>query len=118
MTFATANPVSTMEQAALFAACSVSAIPIHAPMPGGCTCRKPQCSDAGKHPAMGEWRAYIKRRPTHEETGAWFGGPEPRNIAVICGQVSGGLTVIDCDDPATYHALCYTYRDLRESLTV
>lgn len=120
MTFATSENLTTLQAADVFAACGVSAIPIHAPLlPGtGCTCHKPGCQDAGKHPALSEWRAYIKRRPTPEETGVWFGGPEPRNVAVICGQVSDGLTVIDCDDPATYNALCYTYRDLRETLTV
>lgn len=42
----------------------------------------------------------------------------PPNIGVICGQVSDGLVVIDCDTPETYAALCYQYPELRTSRTV
>lgn len=118
MTYATPAPVPVAEAARLFAAASVCVIPIHRPIPGaGCTCGRPQCQDTGKHPALAEWRTYIQRRPLPEELELWF-GQEERNIAVICGQVSDGLTVIDCDDHATYQALLYAYRDLRDTLTV
>ena len=96
----------------------MSAIPCYAPREGACSCPVPGCKSPGKHPAIrGEWAPYQARRATEAEIDSWYQG-EPRNIAVICGQVSGGLVVIDCDDTDTYRALCYLYPALRESLTV
>jgi hypothetical protein len=103
-----------------YAAAGWSFIPIHAPVPGD-TYRD------GKHPATdgGEWLAYTKqdskgewRRPKPEEIDYWFPAGVTSNIGIICGQVSEGLVVIDCDDPATYAALCYRYPELRSSRTV
>lgn len=58
----------------------------------------------------------MVRRPTTDELHEWFGELD-RNIGVVCGQVSGGLVVIDCDDFVTYEALCYRYPELRFSKT-
>lgn len=73
----------------------------------------------GKHPstAGGEWLAYTKRQATDDELQGWFDGRES-NIGVVCGEVSGNLVVIDCDDLKTYAALCYVYPALSASLTV
>jgi len=71
----------------------------------------------GKRPTLSEWGVYSSRLPTEDEVSLWFGG-KLANIAIICGQVSHGLTIIDCDDPATYAALCYIYPELRTSRTV
>lgn len=114
-------PSATVDEASrVYAASFISAIPCYAPGPdGACTCaRAGECHSAGKHPAlMGPWAAYQARLPEPSEIATWY-GTEERNIAVICGQVSGGLVVIDCDDTDTYRALCYLYPALRESLTV
>jgi len=53
-----------------------------------------------KKPAV-EWLQFEMRRPTDAELEAWFGGA-PRNIGLVCGSVSNGLTVIDFDDPDVY----------------
>lgn len=53
-----------------------------------------------------------------QEGGACSCDAPPLNIGIICGQVSDGLVVIDCDDHATYAALCYQYPELRTSRTV
>ena len=83
-----------------------SVIPIHAP----------DEEHDGKRPALGEWLTYSQRKPTLDELGRWFEGE--RNIGVVCGDVSGGLVVIDCDDMKTYRGLCFAYPDLHHSLTV
>jgi len=104
----------------------ISVIPLHRPTrvlapkeEGGCTCGRPDCTDQGKHNAVASWRAYQARRATPEELSLWFPPEgEPRNLGIVTGEVSCGLTVIDCDDPDTHAALCFAYPDLRKSLTV
>lgn len=70
----------------------------------------------GKRPAVPSWTAYTRRHPTGDELAAWY-ATEERNIAVICGTISDGLVVIDCDDAQTYNAMLYLYPQLRHSLT-
>jgi len=48
-----------------------------------------------------EWKKYQSRKPTPEEIEEWFTGTG-RNIAVICGAVSGNLVVIDFDEKKNY----------------
>lgn len=55
-------------------------------------------SDDRKRPALDSWKPYQERRATEEEAKRWFTG-NSNGIAVVCGRVSGGLTVIDIDDP-------------------
>jgi len=43
-----------------------------------------------------EWKEYQERLPSDEELTKWFKGKK-RNIAIICGRVSGGLVVVDFD---------------------
>jgi hypothetical protein len=96
-----------------YAAWGWSYIPIHPPVPG-------DAYRDGKRPATGDagWLAYSQRRPTDDEREFWFPPSADGNIGIICGQVSDGLLVIDCDDMATYAALCYLYPELRTSRTV
>jgi hypothetical protein len=42
------------------------------------------------------WTPYKTRQPTDEEINSWFNGHET-NLAVVCGQISGGLVIIDFD---------------------
>lgn len=96
-----------------YAAWGWSFIPIHSPVPG-------DSYRDGKRPATegGEWLAYSKQRPADELRDFWFPEHSTGNIGIICGQVSDGLVVIDCDTPETYAALCYQYPELRTSRTV
>ena len=48
-----------------------------------------------KVPAI-EWKQFQTTRPTESQVKSWFNGHDT-NIAVICGQVSGGLVVLDFD---------------------
>jgi hypothetical protein len=60
-------------------------------------------------PQLSEWKTFTQRRPTTAELDEWFGGA-PRNVAIVCGQVSGGLTVVDFDDERAFN-YCYSKRD-------
>jgi hypothetical protein len=44
------------------------------------------------------WAEYQARKPTKSELRDWFGGDRPPSIGVVCGEVSGGLVVVDLDD--------------------
>ncbi len=43
------------------------------------------------------WKMYQATPPTEEEVRGWFCQVKSMNLAVVCGQVSGGLLVIDFD---------------------
>lgn len=45
-----------------------------------------------KIPCVPSWKQYMKQRATNEEAGAWNNG-----VAIICGDISGGLLCIDFD---------------------
>ena len=61
----------------------------------------------GKSPAS-SWKDFQSRLPTEDELKDWFGdgidsfnfGHNVNNVAVVAGKVSGGLEVLDFDDPA------------------
>ncbi len=46
-----------------------------------------------------KWKSYQERKPTVKELASWFSDGH-RNVAIVCGSVSGGLTVLDIDDIA------------------
>lgn len=56
--------------------------------------------DGTKRPAC-PWKQYQDRKPTDAELHYWF-GVERYGIAVICGQISGGLEVLDFDSPEAF----------------
>lgn len=53
-----------------------------------------------KFPDLSRWQQYQGRRPTDEEIADWFS--RPRNIAIVCGEISGGLVGLDFDDPRAF----------------
>ena len=55
-----------------------------------------------KVPGLRRWMQYQERRPREEEIRGWFDGSRERNLAVVCGEVSGGLFVLDFDDPQAF----------------
>jgi len=65
-----------------------------------------------KEPDLSKWEQYQKRRPEDKEFNDWFS--QPRNIGIVCGAVSGGLEVLDFDDPRAFR---YTFHDLKESVS-
>jgi hypothetical protein len=50
-----------------------------------------------KRPALGGWRDFQSRIPNARELHGWFSAQNPDGLGAICGQVSGGLEVIDLD---------------------
>jgi hypothetical protein len=64
-----------------------------------------------KQPDLPRWKEYERRRPRLEELERWFSSP--CNLAVVCGEVSGSLMVLDFDDE---RAFAYCYPDEREIL--
>lgn len=49
----------------------------------------------GKKPAL-DWKEYQRRKPTDAELVKWFYRAE-RNLGIVTGGISGGLTVVDFD---------------------
>jgi len=54
-------------------------------------------NERAKTPALISWEEYQHRLPKDEELHKWFDDSK-KNIAVICGKVSGNLVVIDFDN--------------------
>ena len=54
-----------------------------------------------KSPLLSEWKEYQKRLPTEDEVTSWFRQWPDAKIAVICGEVSGWVSVLDIDDLPT-----------------
>jgi len=52
-----------------------------------------------KVPAIPSWKEFQQRMPTDQELHEWF-DPGDKNIAIVCGRISGGLVVVDFDDPS------------------
>lgn len=69
----------TLDRALYLLDCGVSVIPA-----------------VGKVPSIPAWAAYMERLPTVEEVTRWFADGD-RNLAIICGKVSG-LVVVDADN--------------------
>lgn len=53
----------------------------------------------GKKPLLDEWKQYQTQRPTEQEVQGWFQQWPQAGLGLICGKVSGGLAVLDIDDP-------------------
>ncbi|MEW6624568.1 MAG: bifunctional DNA primase/polymerase [Bacillota bacterium] len=58
-----------------------------------------------KNPSV-KWKKYQEQRPTWEETEKLFAG-EDKNVAIICGKVSGGFFVLEFDSEP---ACIYTFQ--------
>ena len=50
-----------------------------------------------KRPAIGTWEPYQEQRPTSQELREWFGADD-KNVAIVCGPVSGNLGILDIDN--------------------
>lgn len=71
--------------------------------------------ERSKAPAIRTWKQFQKRRPDQNELADFFGVAR-RNIAVICGDVSGRLVVRDFDIRASYDDWQAQHPDLARSL--
>lgn len=64
------------------------------------------------------WEPFQRRKPSEEEIARWFGDGRPHNIAIVCGQVSDNLTVLDFDDVEVYKEFFSTEKIERETMVV
>lgn len=59
-------------------------------------------ADGSKAPAC-EWKEYQETPPSAARLKTWFGDGDC-GLGIVCGAVSGGLTVLDFDDRQTFRA--------------
>ena len=59
----------------------------------------PSHEDGGKRP-FGRWKEYAVTRPTWAEVEGWLSTGRYSGIGVICGQVSGGVEMVEIEGPA------------------
>jgi putative DNA primase/helicase len=72
----------------------------------------PVRADGSKAPAIKTWRQWIDKRQTRDDVCELF-AKNYVAIGIVCGAVSGGLTVIDFDRPGSFDA----WRELVESVS-
>jgi len=72
--------------------------------------------ERSKRPVLARWKPYQSRRPGPEDLKRWFAHGD-RNLAVVCGQVSGppglSLAVLDFDRPG-FEAWAAEYSEIVE----
>lgn len=103
---------SMTERAIKYRGYGWSVIPVHIPLPWGCSCGNDQCKYPGKHPRV-NWKEYEKRLPTVPEIQEWFeSSMYGSNIGVVTGVISN-LVVVDVDGALEE----YGKLDLPETLT-
>lgn len=94
-----------LKAALTYAARGWHVFPIHTPVEGGCSCRRDDCANIGKHPRT---RNGFKDATTDEaQIRKWWDMWPEANVAIACGP--SGLTVIDVDPR---HGGDETFRDL------
>lgn len=69
-----------------------------------------------KPPRDFPWKQYQTKRVTEEELEVWFGNNRIKNLAVVVGEVSGGLTIIDFDSMELYERWKKDHSKLAETL--
>jgi hypothetical protein len=72
-----------------------SVVPVHTPMPSGCSCGRADCAAVGKHPRI-RWEAAMERAASEAEVAAWWRRWPDANVGVVTGPVSG-VVVLDVD---------------------
>jgi hypothetical protein len=80
--------MSPLEAARHYVGLGLSVIPIRA--------------DGTKAPALGSWKEYQRRLPREDELEEWFANGHALGVAVVCGEVSRNLEVLDFDSDAAY----------------
>ena len=70
----------------------------------------------GTKKAAGKWREFQKRRPERRELAAWFGNGSRSGLAIVLGEISGGLVCRDFDESASYQRWATEFPDLAKTL--
>ncbi len=69
----------------------------------------------GKEPTV-RWKQYQRRRPIESDLRRLFASDDATGLAVICGNISGGLVVRDFDDEDAYLIWKLSHQELSEVL--
>ncbi len=69
-----------------------------------------------KKPACRSWKPYQTERPDEATVRRWFSDGKPKAMAVIMGEVSGGLICRDFDEMAAYERWAAEHPDLAQTL--
>jgi len=86
--FSSDSDTATLEQtAAALVEAGISILPIK--------------TDGTKAPAF-PWKSFQSRRPNRKELSRWFNNGSKYGIGAIGGKVSGGLTILDFDEPELF----------------
>lgn len=64
-------------------------------------CVLPPKQDGSKAPDVPSWTEFQHRLPTEQEFARWYDDPRRAGIGYVCGQISGGLELLDFDDAAS-----------------
>ena len=70
----------------------------------------------GKSPECTKWRRYQKVNPSPRQRGGLFSIKAVTGLAVVLGEVSGGLRVRDFDQESAYKRWANAYHDLASTL--
>jgi putative DNA primase/helicase len=93
------NEMSTFEVAGYYVSLGLSVIPIKLDGTKAPACNElklPINPETGKH----SWKAFQERLPTEAEVEDWFlneDGESEYGIGIVCGEISGGLEVLDVE---------------------
>lgn len=68
--------------------------------------------------AVGSWREYQFKRPTSIKVSQWLRSRQMSGIGLVCGEVSGGLVVIDVDSRAACIEFEAEFPMLTDTLTI
>ena len=71
----------------------------------------------GKKPAV-KWQQYTEKRASAAQVEFWKRSNEFHGVGIVCGKVSGGLTVIDLDGMEAVKAFYRLFPHLTKTLTV
>ena len=70
----------------------------------------------GKIPTIRAWKPYASAPPTNANLRKWFTSNRPDGVAVICGDVSGGLVCRDFDVVDSYELWAESHPKLAKTL--
>jgi hypothetical protein len=76
----------------------------------------PIAAGTKKPPKRFRWKRFQKRLPTEEEVREWFSHRDDLGLAVIFGEVSGGLVCRDFDEMQAYERWAAEHPDLAATL--
>jgi hypothetical protein len=76
----------------------------------------PIAAGTKKPPKRFRWKRFQRRRASEEDLREWFDGRDDLGVAVILGEVSGGLVCRDFDDLLAYRRWSRAHRELAGTL--